>query len=410
MKYVLIGNSTAAVAAIEAIRSVDTKGEITVLSDETHFTYGRPLISYYLWGKTTLEKMRYRPDDFYEKNNVNVILGEKVATIDPEHKAVWTYGGRKVEYDKLLVATGSRPFIPPCEGMENIPVKFNFMTLDDALGLERTLTKSSRVLVVGAGLIGLKCVEGIAERVASVTVVDLANRVLPSILDEGGSAIVQQSLEEKGIIFYLSDTVAKFERDQAILKSGKKIPYDVVVMAVGVRPNVELVKDAGGKVNRGIVTDARQQTDLPDVYAAGDCCESHDITTGQNRILALLPNAYFQGRTAGLNMAGAETEFTNAIPMNAIGFFGLHVATAGVYEGETYARQTSPKDYRKLFVKDGLLKGFILIGDITRAGIYTSLIRNQTPLTTVNFDLLLEKPQLAAFDAQTRFTKLARKV
>lgn len=409
MKYVIIGNSTAAIAAIEGIRSVDSEGEITVISDETHFTYGRPLISYYLWGKTTLEKMKYRPDDFYEKNRVTTILGERAATIDTENKAVWTYGGRKIEYDKLLVATGSRPFVPPAEGMERIPARFTFMTLDDALALERAVTKRSKVLVVGAGLIGLKCVEGILDRAGSVTVVDLANRVLPSILDEEGSAIVQTSLEEKGVAFYLSDTVARFEPTKAVLKSGAEVPYDVVVTAVGVRPNVELLKEAGGEVHRGIVTNFRQETSLPDVYAAGDCCESYDITAKQNRILALLPNAYYQGRTAGLNMAGAESEFVNAVPMNAIGFFGLHVATAGVYDGEAFVKRTDTT-YKKLFVKDNKLAGFILIGDVTRAGIYTSLIRGQVPLDTVNFELLFERPQLAAFDAETRAAKLARKV
>ena len=198
-KYVIIGNSTAAIGCVEGIRSKDKDGEIVLIASENHHTYARPLISYLLQGKTDEERMKYRPDSFYEENHVTAKLGETVTKLDPEKKTVTLKSGEEIPYEKLLVATGSTPFVPPMEGLDTVPEKFTFMSLDDAHALESVLTKDSRVLIIGAGLIGLKCAEGIKERVKSITVVDLADCVLPSILDETGSAIVKDFLEKQDI-------------------------------------------------------------------------------------------------------------------------------------------------------------------------------------------------------------------
>lgn len=410
-KYVIIGNSTAAVNCVEGIRSVDKEGDILLVSDETHFTYGRPLISYLLYGKTDLEHMKYRSDDWYTVNNVQFRAGVKVLKIDAKKKKIELSTGEKVPYEKLLVATGSRPFVPPMSGLEKVKEQYSFMTLDDALKIGKTFQKEDNVLIIGAGLIGLKCLEGIRARVGKVTVVDMANRILPSILDEEGSAVVQKYLEEKqGVEFLLGDSAAEFTGANAVtMKSGKTLTFDRLVLAVGVRPNVELVQEAGGACNRGICTDEGGRTTLPDVYAAGDCALSHDITTGADRVLALLPNAAMQGWTAGINMAGGTAVFDKAVPMNAMGLFDLHMITAGVYEGECYEEKDDGK-YKKLFYKDDRLKGFILIGDVARAGIYTSLLRNATPLSSVDFAMLEKAPALAAFSSDYRREKLTKTV
>lgn len=406
MNYVIIGNSTAAVGCIEGIRKVDTKGNITVISDEPHHTYGRPLISYMLLGKTDEEHMKYRPDDFYEKNNVKTILGKKAVKINKESKSVEIDDGTVVEYDKLLVATGSRPFVPPMAGLDSVEKVFNFMTLDDAHSLERAIDSDCKVLVIGAGLIGLKCVEGIVDKVKSVQVVDLANRILPSILDEKGSALVQSFLEnEKGIEFTLNDSVTEFKNNTATLKSGKTIDFDVVVVAVGVRPNTELISEIGGDVQRGIVVNSKSETSLEDIYAAGDCTVSHNIATDQDQIIAILPNAYLQGEAAGINMAGGDKSFDNPVPMNAIGFFDYHIITAGAYVGDAYVAEDG-QNYKCLFTGDGVLKGFIVIGDVAKAGIYTALVRNKTPLSEVDFELIKDNPQLMAMAKSYRDEKL----
>ena len=221
-------------------------------------------------------------------------------------------------------------------GLDSVADKTSFMTLDDAKHLDAMLGagKDKRVLIVGAGLIGLKCAEGIHERVSELTVIDLAPRILPNVLTEAPASLIQKHMEGKGVKFLLEDSVSRFEPHTAHLKSGKTIDFDVLVVAVGVRPNTELAADAGCTVDRGILIDERSATNVPDLFAAGDCTVSHDISADTDRILAILPNAYMQGETAGRAMAGGKAAFTKAVPMNASGFMGLHMITAGCYEGD----------------------------------------------------------------------------
>ena len=200
-QYVILGNGTAAVGCVEGIRSIDPKGKITIVSEEKHAVYSRPLISYYLEGKTDLERMKYRGDSFYDDNACHVLYGTKAVSIDPKKKQVALKDRSVLDYDALCVATGSRPFVPPFEGLETVENKFSFMKLDDALDLEKALTKDARVLIVGAGLIGLKCAEGIRDRVGEITVCDLADRVLSSILDADCAKLVQKHLEANGLHF-----------------------------------------------------------------------------------------------------------------------------------------------------------------------------------------------------------------
>ena len=408
MKYLLIGNSTAAIACIEAIRTLDKQGEITVLSKEEQFCYGRPTISYCLAGLTDRAHMNYRPLDFYEKMGVSVYLGVSAESIDADKKQVKASDGKKYSYDKLLVSTGSRPFVPFAEGLDKVKNAFTFMSYDDMEALDKALSPEKEVVVIGAGLIGLKCVEGIFDRVKKVTVVDLATRVMPSVTEEESAAMIQSFLEKKGVEFVLGDCAASYTENSVTLKSGKTLSFDILVTAAGVRANTSLIADIGGKVNRGILVNTRQQTSIPDIYAAGDCTEGYDSSIGADRVLALMPNAYLQGKTAGLNMAGGDSEYKDAIPLNAVGFFGLHMLSAGVYEGEIIKVKDENK-LKLLFVKDNVLKGFILINDFLRAGIYTSLVRGKTPLDGVDFDMLVEAPQLLAFPAEARAAKLSRR-
>ena len=260
------------------------------------------------------------------------------------------------------------------------------------------------MLIVGAGLIGLKCAEGIKERVGRITVCDLADRVLSSILDTDCAGFVQKHLEANGIDFLLSDTAVEFDGNTATMKSGKTVEFDLLVLAVGVRANTELVKNAGGTVNRGIAVDEKMQTSVPGIYSAGDCAEGYDASIGANRVIAILPNAYLQGHAAGVNMAGGDVRYGNAIPMNSIGFFGLHIMTAGAYDGEMTEEKTE-EGIKRFFTKDGLLRGYILIGETERAGIYTSLIREKTPLDTVDFDLTKKVASNLIFSRENRRKK-----
>ena len=420
-KYVIIGNSAAAAGCVEGIRKYDKDGTITIISREPYHIYSRPLISYLLLGKTDMQRMKYRPDSFYQDMNCTALLGVTAERIDAKSKNVLC-ADQQIAYDQLLIAAGSNPFVPPLEVLDSVEKKFTFMSLDVALQLKQVLTPDSRVLIVGAGLIGLKCAEGIAHMVKQIEVTDLADRVLPSILDREGAEIVRTHLEANGIRFRLADSISRFAAGTAFFTSGAETAFDVLVLAVGVRPNTSLGTAAGCAVDRGILVDARSRTNVPDIFSAGDCTQYTDISSNQSKIMALLPNAYMQGFCAGVNMAcpdadATEAAFDNAIPMNAIGFFGLHIVTAGSCLSPNSAGGNSPAqtgggadeyvsvngtNYKRLTSRNGLLTGYMLIGDIGRAGIYTSLIRSRTPLSATDYDLLKEKPQLLAFSRSYR--------
>ncbi|MBP3870739.1 MAG: NAD(P)/FAD-dependent oxidoreductase [Faecalicoccus sp.] len=403
-QYVIIGNGIAATGCIEGIRSVDLDGEIVVISEENHDVYCRPLISYYLEGKTDLSRMNYRNDTFYKDMKCQVVYGHKAIHINSDTQSVELDDHTVISYSKLCIAAGSSPFVPPFEGLDTVQKKYSFMTLDDALALEKAIDQNSRVLIVGAGLIGLKCAEGICERVQSITVCDLADRILSSILDAECAQMMQKHLEDHGIQFYLNDSAVGFEGNTAYMKSGNIIDFDILVLAVGVRANTSLIKEIEGEVNRGIIIDEMMRTSIDDIYAAGDCSEGMDSSISQKRVLAILPNAYMQGYTAGINMAGGHEIFDNAIPMNSIGFFGLHAMTAGSYEGDVYEEKTD-HSLKRLFIKDDVLKGFILIGCNERAGIYTAMIRNKTPLSSIDFETLKKAATTAAFSKEVRRQK-----
>ena len=408
-EYVIIGNGAAAAGCIEGIRSVDRKTPITVISKENRPAYCRPLISYYLEGKAVPERMGYREADFYQKNACNVLYGKSALSVDGEKKYVTLDSGETLPYTALCIAAGSSPIMLPIAGIEKVKKLFTFMTLDDATAIKEAVGKESRVLIIGAGLIGLKCAEGLCESVKSIAVCDLAARVLSSILDDECAALMQKKLEEHNASFMLGDTVEGFEENEALMRSGKKVGFDIVIMAVGVRPNTSAAKTAGAEVNRGIIVNDRMESTVRGIYAAGDCAEGMDISLGARRVLAILPNAYMQGYCAGVNMAGGEYVFDKGIPMNAIGFFGLHALSAGSYftkeqGGEIYEERSEGK-IRRLFTKDNRLCGFMFIGDTDKIGIYTSLIRDRVPLDTINFDLLKKSATFAAFSPEIRGKK-----
>ncbi len=404
MHYVIIGNSAAAIGAVEGIRKVDQDGDITIITDEPHHTYSRPLISYLLLGKVTEERMNYRALDFDSQNRCEILYGTKVVAVDNENKTVTLSNDQVIDYDKLMIATGSSAFVPPFAGLDTVEKKFTFMTLNDARALDKVLGSDQNVLIVGAGLIGLKCAEGICERVESIAVVDMAPRILSSILDDKGAQMIQKHLESKGMHFYLDNGVQSFAGSCATLSDGSTLDFDILVLAVGVRANTALVKDIAD-VERGIVINEKAETTAKDIYAGGDCTQSIDVSDGKEKVMALLPNAYMQGHCAGINMAGGEEIFDTAMPMNAIGFYGMHVLTAGNYVGQVY-EHSDDQHYKKLFYSDNHLNGFIMIGDVEKAGIYTAMIREHTPLDTLDFNLICRAPGLMAFERDKRETKL----
>jgi len=336
MHYLIIGNSAAAVGAIEAIRRCDAENPITVVADEPHHVYSRPLISYLLGGMVDEGRMDYRPRDFYTRHRVETMLGVEVTRVDPAGQSLTLAGGGTLAYDRLLIATGGRPFVPPVPGVDLEGV-FTFTRLDDARSMARYIEQheARSALVVGGGLIGLKTAEALMARGLRVTIVELADRILSMTFDHTASKLAESLLRRAGADVRTGLTVKEIvERkgrvDHAVLQDGERAECDLVVFAIGVRPNVGLIApEAGIRVNRGIVVNRRMQTSVPNVYAAGDCAEGYDMLLGENRPIAIWPNAYRQGYVAGCNMAGVEREYEGGMPMNSVEVCGVPTIFGG---------------------------------------------------------------------------------
>jgi NAD(P)H-nitrite reductase large subunit len=400
MNYVIIGNSVAAVGAIKGIRSVDTEGNITVISRERHTAYGRPLISYLLGGLITEKRMPYLPEDFYEKNKVNLLLSSEVTGVDTVKKVV-KIGRESLPFDKLLIATGGDPFIPPIQGMAGKEKVFTFTTWDDAAKLKGIAYDIERVVVIGGGLIGLKAAEGLDLLDKKVTIVELADRILSAAFDRFAGRIVARKMKANGIDVITEDTVVSIEGEGSAitgvtLKSGDFIPCDTVIVAIGVRPAASFLKGSGIEVNRGVVVDDAMQTSVPGIYAAGDVTEARDFFSGQKNPMPIWPDAYIQGDIAGVSMAGSTKQYEGGLAMNSVEFFKVPTISMGVtnppptgeFEVHTYQDQESYL-YRKIVLKEGRLAGVVLVGSVDRAGIFAGLIREKVDITPFMEKLLL---------------------
>ena len=395
MSYVIIGNSTAAVGAIEGIRKYDNKTPVTVISDEPYHTYSRPLISYYLGGRVTEENMIYRTRDFYEKNNVNAKLGVKVDSVSFTEKSIHLDNGDKLEYSKLLVATGGKPFIPPMGGLGKKNI-FNFIKLDDVKAIEKVAASGSKAVVVGASFSGLKAVEALVKRGVNVTVIDIMSRIMTRVLDDTAAAIAGKTLEDHNVRVLLNNTVETILGDKkatgVLLKDGTQIDCDFIILAIGVRCNTDLVKETDIKINRGIVVNEKMETSIPDVYAAGDVAEGYNFIEEKMMEIAIIPNAYCQGETAGANMTGADKVFNEGFIMNSMPLLDLPIISAGISEDreglEIITRHKPDQNvYKKFYIVNGKLAGYLLVNDVDRAGIYTDMIRNKTDISAFRENL-----------------------
>ncbi|AEM78170.1 NAD(P)/FAD-dependent oxidoreductase [Thermoanaerobacter wiegelii] len=390
MIIVIIGNSVAMVGAVEAIRKYDTSSEIVVISDETYHVYSRPLISYYLGNLVSEDKMIYREKDFYRKNKVETVFGIKAISIDERKKEVHLENGDSISFDKLLIATGGKPIIPPVEGLNKKNVH-TFIKMDDAKKLKEAAKPGSKAVIVGGGLIGFKAAEGLHHLGVDVTIVELADRILSTILDAEGASLVSQSLQNDDIKIITGTTVDKIIGDEyvkgVVLKNGQELEADNLIIAIGVVPNVDVVRNTSISINRGILVDSTMKTTAEDVYAAGDVAEGYDMLVESNRVVPIWPNAYMQGEIAGLNMIGINKSFKGIFPMNSIGYKNTNMITAGITNPQQEEFEIISKidhnrrSYKKFVVKENRLVGFILINDIDRAGLFTGFIKNETDIT-----------------------------
>jgi len=384
--YVIIGNSAGGIGACEAIREVDRDGFISIISDEPYPAYSRPLISEFLAGERTLEGMLYRPPEFYQQNAVQAMLGRKVAGIDFPGTRLLLDGGESLPWGKLLLATGGTPIVPAIAGKEKEGV-FTFTTLDDARRMEPYLEGKPRVVVIGGGLIGFSLASALVKRGVGVVMVELQDRVLGAILDEPASRLVEAVLKGAGVELITGQTVKEITGrtgDEGrvggvVMQDGRQLSCGMVVVAIGVSPRTELVKNSPVKLNRGIVVDRHMATSQANVYACGDVAEAHDFVYGVCRLSPIWPNAYLGGRIAGYNMAGKQTEYPGGTAANSLKYFGYPLVSAGMVnpqDGCEVLVSRGEKVYRKVVLKDDRIVGLVFAGDIQQSGLAFGLMRD----------------------------------
>jgi NAD(P)H-nitrite reductase large subunit len=404
-KYLIIGNSAGGIGAAEAIRQADKEGALTIVSEEPYSAYSRPLISKYLTGERTLEEILFRPFDFYDQNNIIFLPGKKVGHLGLDHQTVRLEDGEQIAWEKLLIAVGGKPIFPRMKGSDKKGV-FTFTNLDDAKAIDRFLDNARKAVVIGGGLIGISVTEALIKRGVDVSVVEMKERVLNTILDQQASLMAEEVLKQAGVEIIAGQTVVKVKGrgtvEEVILDNGDAIPCDLVVVAIGVLPRPELALDAQLEINRGIVVDRHMATNHPGVYACGDVAEAYDFVYGENRLTPIWPNAYVGGRIAGLNMAGVTTEYPGGTAINSLNYFGIDIASAGMPVApnddgyETISKQEG-NIYQKVILKDDLIMGMIFVGNIEKSGIIFGLMRDRVNVESFKQSLLADDFGLAFF-------------
>jgi NAD(P)H-nitrite reductase large subunit len=404
-KYLIIGNSAGGIGAAEAIRQVDKKGALTIVSDEPYPAYSRPLISKYLTGERNLEEILFRPLDFYDQNNIIFLPGKKVSHLGLDHQSAQLEDGEQIAWEKLLLAVGGKPIFPKMKGSSKRGV-FTFTNLDDAKAIDRFLDTARKAVVIGGGLIGISATEALIKRGLDVIVVEMKERILNTILDEQASLMAEEVLKQAGVEIIAGQTVVKINGsgtvEEVILDNGTAIPCNLVVVAIGVLPRPELALDAKLEINRGIVVDRHMATNHPGVYACGDVAEAYDFVYGENRLTPIWPNAYVGGRIAGLNMAGATDEYPGGTSINSLNYFGIDITSAGMPTApnddgyETISKQEG-NIYQKVILKNDLIMGMIFVGNIEKSGIIFGLMRDRVNVESFKQSLLADDFGLAFF-------------
>jgi NAD(P)H-nitrite reductase large subunit len=260
---------------------------------------------------------------------------------------------------------------------------YTFLDVKNAELLKRNVKKGDKVIILGGGLIALKAAEGLRGITEDISVIELADRILPTILNNSSAEIVQNHIEKRGIRFFLKNSIKEVvgeeKVEKVLLSDGTELKADVLVMAVGVRPDTALAAAAGIKIGRGIQIDSSMRTSRENIYAAGDCVEILDILDNKVKIIALWPNAVITGKTAGANAAGDNRTLNGTFPYNSIDFFGLRMITGGIINPDATFETKVIKDEKgtaAFIIKDDRLYGYILIGNVERAGLFTDIIRN----------------------------------
>jgi len=381
MRIVMVGNGPAALAAVEAIRETDGRSDIIIVSGEDGGAYTPCFLGKFVAGTAGAGQLALKADDYYERYHVELLTGHCVEAVSPDTHEVVLDDGTRIGYDRLLLAQGAAPVIPASPDLSGEGV-FYFKSLSDAMAIKKRAGSGCNTVVLGSGFVGMEIAEALVEASCSVTVVARRDRVLRRIFDDEIARMVEDHMTANGVHFAKGVDLVGVERDpdtgdlQAVLLSdGRRLPCDMLVVGVGMRPKVGILAGTTVAVGTGVLTDDTMRTSVPDIWAAGDVAEAE--IGGVRKVNLIHPNAVASGRVAGANIAGVNSHMPSHLPdMNVLTVFGRSYLAVGALEGEIVLRREAGPGYMvKVFADaDGLIKGIELAGEVTRGGLYSSLI------------------------------------
>ncbi len=392
-RAVVIGGGIAAVSAVEALHQAAPHAEITMISTESGLPYYRLNLTRYLAGEVQAEDLPIHPESWYGDNNAHLRMGTSVDAIDLDGRQVALADGAAVSFEKLIIAAGAHPFMPPIPGASREGV-FTVRTILDADALLAAVSRGGRCVCLGGGILGLETAGALAKRGVQVELLEGVPRLLPRQLNEQAAEILEGYVNGLGIKVRTGVSVEAFLGDERIravrLEDGAEIPADAVCVTTGVRPNSYLARRAGLRVNHGIIVDNLMRTSHPDVFAAGDVAEHGGILYG------LWMPALYQGSMAGANAAGTEREFGGMPRANTLKVLGLDLFSIGVAVPEDASYRSSSEEreggYFHFVFRDTHLVGAILLGDTSLAAAVSKAIEHRADFSA----LLRGRPSVAA--------------
>lgn len=405
--YLIVGASHAALAALHAIRMVDTERGITVVGKDDGLPYSPTVLPYVVSGRADAQRVVLRDSDYFRRHGVDYLSGSELAGIAPERNVARLANGEELNYAKLLLATGARPVLPPIDGLQD--VSFHVLrTLDDALELRRALPSARQAVVLGAGLIGMHAAENFAEAGASVTIVEMQSQVLPGYFDAEAGELIRQAFASHGVCILAGSRVVRARRDGAgcmlTLAGGHELAADLLLIGTGVRPVTDYLQGAGVELDRGILVDEAMRTNVANIWAAGDVAQARGFYDGERIINGILPDAVEQGRVAGQTMAEDPglKPYAGGVPLNTYNFFGQTALSVGVDrlpDGaacEEFKRLDRDRGrYLKIVLSGDRLVGIFAVNVPFDAGIMWELILRRIDLSPIK-DRFLERPQETA--------------
>lgn len=405
--YLIIGSSHAGLSALEAIRIQDTEGSITLVTQEDTLPYSPTILPYVISGQVDAKEIFLRDADALDRHSVTFRKGARVVAVDPANHSVSMDSGETLKYEKMLLATGAEPTLPPIPGLKEASCHV-LRTLGDALRLQSAAQEAKAAIILGAGLIGMHAAENLAKAGVQITIVEALPRVLPGYFDERAAGLVQRAFTEHDIKILTGSPVTHMAASNSTctvsLDSGVELSGDLLLVATGVKPRMDYLAGSGIDAGDGIVVDDTMRTSSPDIWAAGDVAEARNFFGGKKRVDATLPNAVEQGRIAGMDMAGDPTAspFAGGLPVNTYSFFENHSFSVGMsvvpdteegVEVDLIFQPTSMQ-YQKLVFEGDRLVGVSGINTGLDPGIMWQLIRRKIELGKM-------KRKFAAFPLET---------